>query len=183
MADKYTDDFKKKVVEEYTSGATPSELSNKYGVHRNSILKWAKKHGVDARVVQKNRNSDTTENPVKPRSMTLTEMRAMRHQAEVISAESVAKAASSPADAYNSYMAETVMNAIQSTADSMPRVKSWADFERANKIMRQALGLDVGNSKSGVGGRISLDVNIINGKTKSKAVDAEIIENKSCGEQ
>ena len=148
---------KRKALKFYSEGISPSRIANDLKVNVATVHRWAKAAGIvyGSALPEKPK-------PINEIIETGTDEEFIQAQDESKQrAENAVLAANSAAEAYNNYMAETLSRSIRQATDCMPVIRNWADMERANKIMRQALGLDSGNSKSGMGGKISIDLNVI----------------------
>lgn len=161
---------KNKALRFYAEGVSPSRIANDLKVNVATVHRWAKASGIVYGAAI----------PEKPKEIneiikTGTEEEFSQAQDDLKKkADNALLAANSAAEAYNNYMAETMSRSIRQATDCLPAIKNWADMERANKIMRQALGLDSGNSKNSAGGKISIDLNVIALKptvTQSTVID------------
>jgi hypothetical protein len=151
---------KDRVIKLYNSGTSITSLAAEYKINKSTIHRWLTAAGI----VRKSK-----EQRIAAPNDDIVELYATaeREREQIVK---LANAANSPADAYNTFMAENIARQIKQTVECLPVIKNWSDMDKANKIMRQALGLDSGNSKTGIGSRISIDLNIISGKPSANKI-------------
>lgn len=145
---------KERVLKLYNSGTSIVSLAQEYKINKSTIHRWITAAGITKKT-KAERISAPNDDIVEMYST------AEREREQIVK---LANAANSPADAYNTFMAENIARQIKQTVECLPAIRNWSDMDKANKIMRQALGLDAGNTKTGIGSRISIDLNIISSK-------------------
>ena len=175
-------------------GYSNSAIGQHIGVHRNTIRKWLKKHGVAAKMngdmvegkVLDNliHNTDIKEEHQKPdadkdqlkedveehfnetMSSAIVEERFRASQQEDVTLNEIAEAQNSPADKYQHYIAAAGIKLLRDSMKTLRGPKTIREMSELDQLIRRNLGL---NAKTGGGtSKMQIDISILNNSKADK---------------
>ena len=175
-------------------GYSNSAIGQHIGVHRNTIRKWLKKHGVAAKV-----NGDTSDGKVldnliynkkvkdehlKPDddkdqlkedieehfnetvSSAIVEERFRASKEEDVTLNEIAEAQNSPADKYQHYVAAAGIKLLRDSIKTLRGPRTIREMSELDQLIRRNLGL---NAKTGGGSsKMQIDISILNNSKADK---------------
>jgi IS30 family transposase len=176
-------------------GYSNSSIGQHIGVHRNTIRKWLKKHGVAAKVngtvVEGNvldnliHNSKIKEEHEEPSSdkdelkedieahfnetvsSAIVEERFRASKEEDVTMAEIAESQNSPADKYQHYVAAAGIKLLRDSIKTMRGPKTIREMSELDQLIRRNLGL---NAKTGGGnsGKMQIDISVLNNSKADK---------------
>jgi len=179
-------------------GYSNTAIGQHIGVHRNTIRKWLKKHGVEPKV-----NGDTSDgrvldnlintNKVKEEhydgdkdqlkedleehfndtvTSAIVDERFRASKEEDITLNEIAEAQSSPADKYQHYIAAAGIKLLRDSMKTIRAPKTIREMSELDQLIRRNLGL---NAKTGGGNsKMQIDISILNNSKADKGGGAII---------
>lgn len=183
-------------------GYSNSAIGQHIGVHRNTIRKWLKKHGVapkmngdtsDGRVLDnlihtnkvKEEHYDADKDQLKEDledhfndtvSSAIVEERFRASKQEDIDLNEIAEAQSTPADKYQHYIAAAGIKLLRDSMKTVRGPKTIREMSELDQLIRRNLGL---NAKTGGGNsKMQIDISILN-NTKADKGGGAIIRKKT----
>ena len=150
-----------------------SSIAKELGVHPGTVRRWLKKMGVPAKKngLQPNELPVTDEEPTDELADALenhlefTTEEAIRRaghdarQEEDATILEIAERQSSPAEKYQHYAAATGIKLMRDGVKNLRPPKTVRELSELDQLVRRNLGL---NSKSGGGGKMQIDISILN---------------------
>ena len=179
-----------------------SAIGQHIGVHRNTIRKWLKKHGIapkmngdtsDGRVLDnlintnkvKEEHYDGDKDQLKEDleehfndtvSSAIVEERFRASKQEDIDLNEIAEAQSTPADKYQHYIAAAGIKLLRDSMKTVRGPKTIREMSELEQLIRRNLGL---NAKTGGGNsKMQIDISILN-NTKADKGGGAIIRKKT----
>jgi transposase-like protein len=151
-------------------GYSNSAIGQHIGVHRNTIRKWLKKHGVDPKM-----NGDVVEGKVlnnlihntKTVSSAIVEERFRASKAEDVTLNEIAEAQNSPADKYQHYIAAAGIKLLRDSMKGIRAPRTIREMSELDQLIRRNLGLNA-NTGGGNGGKMQIDISILNNSKADK---------------
>jgi predicted DNA-binding protein (UPF0251 family) len=195
MSEKPIRDCEAEALRLNKEGYSNSAVGQHIGVHRNTIRKWLKKHGVAAKVngdlvegkVLDNLIHNTTvkEEHLKPDadkdhlkedieahfnetvSSAIVEERFRASKEEDVTMAEIAESQNSPADKYQHYVAAAGIKMLRDSIKTMRGPKTIREMSELDQLIRRNLGL---NAKTGGGnsGKMQIDISILNNSKADK---------------
>ncbi len=183
-------------------GYSNSAIGQHIGVHRNTIRKWLKKHGIapkmngdtsDGRVLDnlintnkvKEEHYDGDKDQLKEDleehfndtvSSAIVEERFRASKQEDIDLNEIAEAQSTPADKYQHYIAAAGIKLLRDSMKTVRGPKTIREMSELDQLIRRNLGL---NAKTGGGNsKMQIDISILN-NTKADKGGGAIIRKKT----
>lgn len=198
MAEKSIRECEAEALRLSKEGYSNTAIGQHIGVHRNTIRKWLKKHGVDPKV-----NGDTSDgrvldnlintNKVKEEhydgdkdqlkedieehfndtvSSAIVDQRFQASKEEDITLSEIAEAQSSPADKYQHYIAAAGIKLLRDSMKTIRAPKTIREMSELDQLIRRNLGL---NAKTGGGNsKMQIDISILNNSKADKGGGAII---------
>lgn len=181
-------------------GYSNTAIGQHIGVHRNTVRKWLKKHGVDPKMngdmsdgrVLDNliHNTKIKEEHYKPNedkdqlkedieehfndtvSSAIVDQRFQASKEEDITLSEIAEAQSSPADKYQHYIAAAGIKLLRDSMKTIRAPKTIREMSELDQLIRRNLGL---NAKTGGGNsKMQIDISILNNSKADKGGGAII---------
>ena len=179
-------------------GYSNTAIGQHIGVHRNTIRKWLKKHGIDPKV-----NGDTSDgrvldnlintNKVKEEhydgdkdqlkedieehfndtvSSAIVDQRFQASKEEDVTLSEIAEAQNSPADKYQHYIAAAGIKLLRDSMKTLRGPRTIREMSELDQLIRRNLGL---NAKTGGGNsKMQIDISILNNSKADKGGGAII---------
>ena len=179
-------------------GYSNTAIGQHIGVHRNTIRKWLKKHGIDPKV-----NGDTSDgrvldnlintNKVKEEhydgdkdqlkedieehfndtvSSAIVDQRFQASKEEDVTLSEIAEAQNSPADKYQHYIAAAGIKLLRDSMKTLRGPRTIREMSELDQLIRRNLGL---NAKTGGGNsKMQIDISILNNSKADKGGGAVI---------
>jgi hypothetical protein len=167
--------IKRKAIKLFGLGHSAVALAKELGVSAPTIRRWAENEGVakgcmsPALITQ---NEDDFQIPLEADTSNPI-VRILQKQELEKKTTAIANATSSPAEQYQTLVAARGIEMLRAAFNNPPVVKNMRDLKTLTEVVNGALGI---GGKSGVGGRLAIDLNIL---TKPAAatttVEAEIV--------
>ena len=179
-------------------GYSNTAIGQHIGVHRNTIRKWLKKHGVDPKVngdmsdgkvldnlINTNKVKEEHYNGDKDQlkedieehfndtvSSAIVEERFRASKEEDITLNEIAEAQNSPADKYQHYIAAAGIKLLRDSMKTLRGPRTIREMSELDQLIRRNLGL---NAKSGGGNsKMQIDISILNNSKADKGGGAII---------
>jgi len=181
-------------------GYSNTAIGQHIGVHRNTVRKWLKKHGVDPKMngdmsdgrVLDNliHNTKIKEEHYKPNedkdqlkediedhfndtvSSAIVDQRFQASKEEDVTLSEIAEAQSSPADKYQHYIAAAGIKLLRDSMKTIRAPKTIREMSELDQLIRRNLGL---NAKTGGGNsKMQIDISILNNSKADKGGGAII---------
>jgi len=173
-------------------GYSNAAIGQHIGVHRNTIRKWLKKHGiaakingdiVDGRVLDnlihntkiKDKHTDSDKDQLKEDveehfndtvSSAIVEERFRASKEEDVTLNEIAEAQNSPADKYQHYIAAAGIKLLRDSMKGLRGPKTIREMSELDQLIRRNLGL---NAKTGGGtSKMQIDISILNNSKADK---------------
>ncbi len=174
-------------------GYSNSAIGQHIGVHRNTIRKWLKKHGVDPKMngsvadgkvlnnlihntKVKDEHADADKDQLKEDieehfnetvSSAIVEERFRASKEEDVTLAEIAEAQNSPADKYQHYVAAAGIKLLRDSMKGIRAPRTIREMSELDQLIRRNLGL---NAKTGGGGssKMQIDISILNNSKADK---------------
>ena len=173
-------------------GYSNSAIGQHIGVHRNTIRKWLKKHGVDPKMNGsvadgkvlnnlihntkiKDEHIDSDKDQLKEdieehfnetMSSAIVEERFRASKQEDVTLNEIAEAQNSPADKYQHYIAAAGIKLLRDSMKTLRGPRTIREMSELDQLIRRNLGL---NSKTGGGtSKMQIDISILNNSKADK---------------
>lgn len=179
-------------------GYSNTAIGQHIGVHRNTIRKWLKKHGVDPKVngdISDGRVLDNLINTNKVKeehydgdkdqlkedieehfndtvSSAIVDQRFQASKEEDVTLSEIAEAQNSPADKYQHYIAAAGIKLLRDSMKTLRGPRTIREMSELDQLIRRNLGL---NAKTGGGNsKMQIDISILNNSKADKGGGAII---------
>jgi predicted transcriptional regulator len=166
-------------------GYSNSAIGQHIGVHRNTIRKWLKKHGVAAKmngdtvegkvlgnlIHDKGQDKDQLKEDVEEHfndtiSSAIVEERFRASKEEDVTLNEIAEAQNSPADKYQHYIAAAGIKLLRDSMKGLRGPRTIREMSELDQLIRRNLGL---NAKTGGGSsKMQIDISILNNSKADK---------------
>jgi IS30 family transposase len=173
-------------------GYSNSAIGQHIGVHRNTIRKWLKKHGVDPKMNGsvadgkvlnnlihntkiKDEHIDSDKDQLKEdieehfnetMSSALVEERFRASKEEDVTLNEIAEAQNTPADKYQHYVAAAGIKLLRDSMKGIRAPRTIREMSELDQLIRRNLGL---NAKTGGGSsKMQIDISILNNSKADK---------------
>ena len=175
-------------------GYSNAAIGQHIGVHRNTIRKWLKKHGVAAKingdivggrvldnlihntkVKDEHHKPDSDKDQLKEDveehfndtvSSAIVEERFRASKEEDVTLNEIAEAQNSPADKYQHYIAAAGIKLLRDSMKTVRGPKTIREMSELDQLIRRNLGL---NAKTGGGSsKMQIDISILNNSKADK---------------
>jgi|TARA_R110000822_G_scaffold49021_2_gene128739 IS30 family transposase len=176
-------------------GYSNSAIGQHIGVHRNTIRKWLKKHGVDpkmngdvvegkvlnnlihnTKIKAEHKEVDSDKDQLKEDieehfnetvSSAIVEERFRASKAEDVTLNEIAEAQNSPADKYQHYIAAAGIKLLRDSMKGIRAPRTIREMSELDQLIRRNLGLNA-NTGGGNGGKMQIDISILNNSKADK---------------
>ena len=173
-------------------GYSNSAIGQHIGVHRNTIRKWLKKHGVDPKMNGsvadgkvlnnlihntkiKDEHIDSDKDQLKEdieerfnetMSSAIVEERFRASKEEDVTLNEIAEAQNTPADKYQHYVAAAGIKLLRDSMKGIRAPRTIREMSELDQLIRRNLGL---NAKTGGGSsKMQIDISILNNSKADK---------------
>jgi predicted transcriptional regulator len=173
-------------------GYSNSAIGQHIGVHRNTIRKWLKKHGVDPKMNGsvadgkvlnnlihntkiKDEHIDSDKDQLKEdieehfnetMSSAIVEERFRASKQEDVTLNEIAEAQNTPADKYQHYVAAAGIKLLRDSMKGIRAPRTIREMSELDQLIRRNLGL---NAKTGGGSsKMQIDISILNNSKADK---------------
>jgi len=178
-------------------GYSNTAIGQHIGVHRNTIRKWLKKHGVEPKVNGDVADGRVLENLINTNKVkeehyedkdqlkedieehfndtvtsAIVDERFRASKEEDITLNEIAEAQSSPADKYQHYIAAAGIKLLRDSMKTLRGPRTIREMSELDQLIRRNLGL---NAKTGGGNsKMQIDISILNNSKADKGGGAII---------
>lgn len=168
---------KKKALKLWRDGHKTVSIAKAVGVSTQTITRWAR----DAKAVRKGKPEELVDDtqfilPIETdESIPLVKIQESEKRDHALA--TAVQTAATPADQYNAFVAAKGTEILQQALNSGVLIpKTYSDIQKLDGMIRDSLGISGKKGGGGVGGRISIDLKVLQAQPARATIEAEVID-------
>lgn len=168
---------KKKALKLWRDGHKTASIARAVGVSAPTITRWAR----EAKAVRKGKLEELVDDtdfvlPIETdESIPLVKIQESEKRDHALA--TAVQTAATPADQYNAFIAAKGTEILQQALNSGILIpKTFSDVQKLDGMVRDSLGLNNKKGGAGIGGRISIDLKVLQAVPARGTVEAEIVD-------
>lgn len=168
---------KKKALKLWRDGHKTISIAKAVGVSTQTVTRWAR----EAKAVRRGKPEELVSDtdfilPIETdESIPLVKIQESEKRDHALA--TAIQTAATPADQYNAFVAAKGTEILQAALNSGAIIpKNVSDVQRLDSMIRESLGLAGKRGSGGIGGRISIDLKVLQASPTKGTIEAEVIE-------
>lgn len=164
--------LREKAIHRYMLGESANRIAESIAVHPTTVARWVKSAGV-----RRGQALDPVANPLivpHPDHVMDAFSKEVRNQNVEAALNMFLDMQDGVEDKYRVLMAQQLYDVFHKVMQNPPPIRTWADAEKAHRIMENVLNPNKGASGGGGGTRLQIQFDVV--KSKPTVIEADLID-------